>query len=131
VGLDLSSRALTVARAGVYPAASLRELSAAQQERGFVRQADGFHVRPEVSRLVRFAQHNLMSPLPLVGVDAIFCRNVLIYFSPSSANLVLGHIRDALAPKGWLFLGPTESAPNQREWFEPVAFAETLTYRRR
>jgi len=131
VGLDLSQRALAVARAGVYPASSLRELTAAQRERGFVRQSDGFHVRPEISRLVRFAQHNLMSPLPLVGVDAIFCRNVLIYFSPTSANLVLGHIRDALAPRGWLFLGPTEAAPQQREWFEPVIFAETLTYRRR
>jgi len=131
VGLDLSRRALAVARSGEYPPASLRELSEAQRERGFLRQPDGFRVRPEISRLVRFAQHNLMSPLPLVGIDVIFCRNVLIYFSPSSANVVLSHIRDALTPKGWLFLGPTEALPQQRDWFEPVIFAETLTYRRR
>ncbi|MCX6951207.1 MAG: protein-glutamate O-methyltransferase CheR [Verrucomicrobia bacterium] len=131
VGLDLSARALTVARAGVYPASSLRDLTPARRELGFTRSPGGFQVRPELSRLVRFIQHNLMSPLPLVGIDAIFCQNVLIYFSPSSANVVLGHIRNALAPGGWLFLGPTESAHRQREWFLPVAFAETLAYSRR
>lgn len=131
VGLDLSRRALAVARAGVYPASSLRELTPAQRERGFVHCAEGYRVRPEIARLVRFAQHNLMSPLPLVGIDGIFCRNVLIYFSPASAHRVLGHIRDALAPGGWLFLGHTESAQHAREWFKPIAFAETLTYRRR
>ena len=132
VGLDLSRRALAVARAGVYPASSLRELTPVQRKRGFLHQADGsYRVRPEIARLVRFAQHNLMLPLPLVTIDAIFCRNVLIYFSPSSVTLVLGYIRDALAPGGWLFLGHTESALHQREWFDPVALTETLTYRRR
>jgi len=131
VGLDLSRRALATARAGRYQASSLRELTPAQCERGFVRRGNGFEVRPEIARLVRFAQHNLMSPLPLVGIDAIFCRNVLIYFTPASANRVLGYIRDALTPGGWLFLGPTESALHLRESFDPVTFAETLTYRRR
>ena len=131
VGLDLSARVLNVARAGIYQLSSLRELSPAQRERGFVRQADGFHVRPEIARGVRFLQHNLMQPLPLVGLDAVFCRNVLIYFNPDSAQQVLGHIRASLAPGGWLFLGPSESALHLREWFEPAAFAETMLYRRR
>ena len=78
-----------------------------------------------------FLQHNLMRPLPLVGVDAIFCRNVLIYFNTDSAQQALGHIRAALAPGGWLFLGPSESALHLREWFEPVPTADTILYRRR
>ncbi len=131
VGLDLSGRVLNVARAGIYQLSSLRELSPAQRDRGFLRQADGFHVRPEIARGVRFLQHNLMQPLPLVGIDAVFCRNVLIYFNPDSAQQVLGHIRASLAPGGWLFLGPSESALHLREWFEPAAFAETMLYRRR
>ncbi len=131
VGLDLSSRALGVARVGRYRLSCLRELSPAQRELGFIRQTDGFHVRPEIARRVRFLQHNLMQPLPLVGLDAVFCRNVLIYFNPDSARQVLRHIWDALAPGGWLFLGPSESALHLREWFEPVPFAETMVYRRR
>lgn len=131
VGLDLSRRALAVAKTGVYTSPSLRELTPAQREYGFIRQGDKFTVRPEISRIVRFAQHNIMTPLPLVGVDAIFCRNVLIYFSTAATNVVHGHIRNALVPGGWLFLGPTESAPYPRESFESVAFAETRIYRRR
>lgn len=131
VGLDLSARVLNVARAGIYQLASLRELSPAQRELGFLRQADGFHVRPEIARRVRFLQHNIMQPLPLVGLDAVFCRNVFIYFNTDSARQVLGHIRASLAPGGWLFLGPSESAQHLREWFEPAAFAETMLYRRR
>ncbi|MBK8478711.1 MAG: protein-glutamate O-methyltransferase CheR [Opitutaceae bacterium] len=131
VGLDLSARVLEVARAGIYQSSSLRELSPAQRQCGFIRQADGFHVRPEIAQRVRFLQHNIMQPLPLVGLDAVFCRNVLIYFNPDSAQQVLGHIRAALAPGGWLFLGPSESALHLREWFEPAAFAETMLYRRR
>lgn len=131
VGLDLSARVLEVARAGIYPLSSLRELSPDQRERGFIQRTDGFHVRREIARRVHFLQHNLMQSLPLVGIDAIFCRNVLIYFNTDSVQLVLGHIWDALAPGGWLFLGPSESALHLRERFEPVLFAETMVYRRR
>jgi chemotaxis protein methyltransferase CheR len=131
VGLDLSARVLDVARTGIYQLSSLRELSPEQRERGFIRRADGYHVRPEIARRVRFLRHNLMQPLPLIGLDAVFCRNVLIYFNPDSAQQVLGHIRDSLAPGGWLFLGPSESALHLRECFESAPFAETMLYRRR
>lgn len=131
VGLDVSRRALAIARAGAYPEGSLRELTAAQRERGFTRGPAGYQVRPEIARFVRFCHHNLMAPLPLASIDVIFCRNVLIYFSPASANLVLGHIRDALSRGGLLFLGHTESALHQRGWFSPVSFTDTLAYRRR
>lgn len=130
-GLDLSGRVLAAARAGIYRAASLRELTAVQRDLGFVPHPDGFQVRPEIARRVRFLQHNLMDPIPLLGLDAVFCRNVLIYFNTASANQVLAHIRAALAPGGWLFLGPSESALHLREWFEPVPCAETMLYRRR
>ena len=130
-GLDLSARVLAVARAGLYRPASLRELTPAQRELGFVPHPDGFQVRPSVARHTRFLQHNLMDPLPLVGLDVVFCRNVLIYFNIASARRVLANIRDALAPGGWLFLGPSESALHLRDWFEPVPCAETMLYRRR
>ncbi|MFT3831423.1 MAG: protein-glutamate O-methyltransferase CheR [Opitutaceae bacterium] len=131
VGLDLSGRVLQTARAGIYRQASLRELTSVQREVGFVSHPDGFQVRPAIARRVRFLQHNLLQPLPLLGLDAVFCRNVLIYFNTASAHRVLANIRAALAPGGWLFLGPSESALHHREWFEPVPCAETMLYRRR
>ncbi|PTX90708.1 protein-glutamate O-methyltransferase CheR [Opitutus sp. ER46] len=131
VGLDLSHRALRTARAGEYSEFSVRELSDPQCAAGFIRAGGTYRVRPQVARKVRFVQHNLLEPLPLVGVEVIFCRNVLIYFEPEAANRVLANIRDALAPGGWLFLGHSESALHLRAWFEPVSFAETLVYRRR
>ncbi len=131
LGVDFSARVLAIARAGVYQRSSLRELSPAQRELGFIRQDDGFHVRPSIANRVRFLQHNLMPPLPLVGLDAVFCRNVLIYFNSEAAQRVLVQIWAALAPGAWLFLGPSESALHLREWFEPVPSTDTIFYRRR
>ncbi|MEY2877917.1 MAG: hypothetical protein RLZZ15_297 [Verrucomicrobiota bacterium] len=133
VGLDLSRRALATARAATYRADALRELDASTRDFLFEpRAADAtYRVRPALAERVRFAPHNLLTPLPLAAVDVIFCRNVLIYFGAEHTRLVLGHIRDALAAGGWLFLGHAESALAQRDWFEPVSFPDTLVYRRR
>jgi chemotaxis protein methyltransferase CheR len=62
---------------------------------------------------VRFAKHNLLeSPVFDGGVgerfDVVFCRNVLVYFSPLAAARALQSMADAIVPGGWLVLGNTD-----------------------
>ena len=58
---------------------------------------------------------------PIASADVVFCRNVLIYFAPETAAHVLRGLYDALAPGGWLVLGPVEvpqAAVLNLEWVE-------------
>jgi chemotaxis protein methyltransferase CheR len=109
VGTDVSGRALDKARQGVYSPWSVRRMELALEKRYLSIRPDSVTVPPEVRARVEFRRHNLVTDLPpLSGAQAIFCRNVLIYFPPETIPAVLQRILTALAPGGWLFLAPAE-----------------------
>ena len=68
--------------------------------------------RPEVRSLVRFAQFNLQSAAwPRHRFDAIFCRNVVIYFDREAQQRLADRLAQALVPGGLLLVGHAESFP--------------------
>ena len=92
---------------------SFRSLSPALLERHFVRQGAGAQVKEQVRRLVRFRHGNIVDPASYEGLgalDAVFCRNVLIYFSDAMILRVVRLFHEVLAPGGFLFLGPRRVA---------------------
>ncbi len=111
---DISSRVLSTARAGVYEAARIEGLLPDQERRNFRRRKDDgvdvIEAVPELRSLIKFARLNLMGPWPMRGpFDAIFCRNVMIYFDrPTRENLVR-RFASLLAPGGTLFIGHSET----------------------
>jgi chemotaxis protein methyltransferase CheR len=67
----------------------------------------------------------------IVGrVDAVFCRNVLIYLDVRSRRKVIDSLYDRLVPGGILFLGHSESLLNVTTAFELVHLSEDLVYRK-
>ncbi len=108
-GLDLSLHALDAAREARYGEFQLRDLHPARRDRWFIREEKLWSPKPELRRLVRFHQHNLVEPLPMAGLDVIFCRNVLIYFRPELVRRLIEEFHAALNPGGWLFLGHADS----------------------
>jgi chemotaxis protein methyltransferase CheR len=107
---DVSARALAAAREGLYGEWSLRRLGPARRERFFERAGRRLAVSAAVRQPVEFRAHNLVhDPPPGLGFDVILCRNVLIYFTPERALEVLERLAGALAPGGWLLLGPVEA----------------------
>ena len=133
-GSDYSSKVLEQARRGVYGAFSFRNLSPAMRDRYFEAQADGRHrINPDVRRLVQFGKCNLLGQageLPLVKFDAIFCRNVLMYFDRDARRRVLDLFHDRLAPGGYLFLGHSESLLDLSDRFEVANLVNDVAYRR-
>ncbi len=112
---DLDTNVLAKARAGVYPAERIERLSAERVKRFFMRgtgaQEGLVKVRPELAKLVSFKQINLLSsPLPVQGqFDAVFCRNVMIYFDKATQASILRRFVPHMNPDALLFVGHSES----------------------
>jgi chemotaxis protein methyltransferase CheR len=112
---DIDTEVLETARNGVYRTSDVEKLTAERQSRFFLRGKHGssglVRVKPELSRLVLFRPLNLIAPAwPMRGpFDAIFCRNVLIYFDESTQRAVIGRMLDLIRPGGLLFVGHSES----------------------
>jgi len=133
IGTDLSKVCVAHARRGIYQASSLRATSARDKTRYFWELEDGFHVQDSVKKLCQFGQMNLFEAGRgnLVGrVDAIFCRNVLIYFDVRSRKRVIDHLYQRLTPGGYLMLGHSESLLNLSTAFELVHLRDDLVYRK-
>ncbi len=108
---DMSPRAIEAARAARYGAFSLRDFP--HELRHFLREEDQrMRVCDEIRRLVRLAEHNLMSPglRTRDGWDLIVCRNVTIYFDQETAVSCAERLSDTLSEDGWLFFGAGEMA---------------------
>lgn len=109
---DISHRMLAVARAGRYPAETLADVPTPLRRR-YWRPVDGggrHEAGPALRQLVRFGRLNLMQPWPMRGpFDAIFCRNVMIYFGKSTQQQLIERFWELLRPGGYLFVGHSES----------------------
>ncbi len=119
---DLSESALAAARRAVYPSKVVRDLPQECVDRHFDSKGDQVAVRRHVRNLVTFGVVNLVGEWKMKGpFDAIFCRNVMIYFDqPTKAKLVQ-RLRGLLCPGGLLFVGSSESLLGRTNGLEPVS----------
>ncbi len=133
-GSDLARRVLATARAGVYGANAFRN-EEAERMRHWFRPVEGgrLAVADDLRREVSFSHLNLLDEgmMSLVGkVDAIFCRNVMIYFDLAARRRVVRSFHDRLEDGGFLLLGHSESLLNVTADFELVHFKNDLVYRK-
>jgi chemotaxis protein methyltransferase CheR len=132
-GSDISRRCVATARRGVYPDASFRAMPPDVQRAFFQHRPDGWHVSETIRQMCRFGQMNLLDeerPRALGKADAIFCRNVLIYFAPRARKAAIDVLYDRLQPGGVLLLGHSESLLNVSTAFELFHLRDDLVYRK-
>jgi chemotaxis protein methyltransferase CheR len=82
---------------------------------------------------VRFAQLNLALPVypPATGgMDMIFCRNVLMYFSRGQMARVVARLRDCLVEGGWLVVNPSEASSELFAGFSAHYHPDAVFYRK-
>ena len=97
--------------------------------------ADGqprFAIARRLRERLVFHRLNLANrPYPMPGpLDAVFCRNVMIYFDLSARRRVLARFHEKLRDGGWLLLGHSESLLNVTADFEMVHLTRDLVYRK-
>lgn len=123
---DIDTKVLERAKArGPYYNSELKELpvSLVQKYLKPLSETDGsYFVEPALSRMVKFAQFDLLQNKIERAFDLIVCRNVVIYFTTPVKRRVYERLTTALRPGGILFIGSTETIPNHRALgFEYVA----------
>jgi chemotaxis protein methyltransferase CheR len=111
---DLDSDVLERGQRGVYAADRVKTLSAERRERFFTarqeREEPSFEVSAALKSLITFKQLNLMHTLPMRGpLQAIFCRNVVIYFDKDTQRNLFMRVSQLQRPGDLLFLGHSES----------------------
>ncbi|NLV86205.1 MAG: protein-glutamate O-methyltransferase CheR [Clostridiales bacterium] len=108
---DVSTRALNIAKEGVYPEAELKAMPENWKKNYMVKQDDGnYRVADSIRKNVSFSRFNLMSPvLQKNYYDVIFCRNVMIYFKPATTQSIVKKFYQATADNGYLFIGHSET----------------------
>lgn len=137
LGSDLNTRALDLAREGVFSEWAMRGMSAADRKRDFASLPDRRHWRiaDRHRRRVRFVQHNLLSLLAPGGgatwteFDLILCRNVLIYFSAAQIAPMLSALARGLAPAGWLMVGHSDAIAALPRDLRTIELSGTMAFR--
>jgi chemotaxis protein methyltransferase CheR len=111
---DIDSDILATAERGVYPADRVQKLGD-KRLRQFFEELGGpeqgsYRVSRQLASLITFKQLNLLHPLPMKGpLDAIFCRNVIIYFDKETQRELFARVSPLQRPNDVLFLGHSES----------------------
>ena len=127
---DVGRQALKHAERGVYTGRSIASVSEKQLANHFSAVEGGQEVRPRLRKMVSFAQMNLASPVYLGRMDAIFCMNVLIYFSEERRRAVVQRFYETLEPGGYLFLGHSESISKMPVKFQAIVLNDCILYRK-
>ncbi|MYM36394.1 chemotaxis protein CheR [Duganella sp. FT50W] len=115
VATDIDTNVLATAANGVYGMDRLDKMSAERQRRFFLKgkgDREGMaRVRPELRNMITFKQLNLLADSwPISGqFDAIFCRNVMIYFDKATQRKILSRFVPLMKPDALLFAGHSEN----------------------
>jgi chemotaxis protein methyltransferase CheR len=108
---DIDTNMVATGQAGLYDAGKADPVPA-ELRRRFVLPVDAGTVEmaPALKQVIRFKPLNLLEQWPMRGLfDAIFCRNVVIYFDKDTQRALFERYANILKPDGWLFIGHSES----------------------
>jgi len=111
---DIDTNILDRAARGMYPQQDMEKVPRELLMKFFARREEGkevfYEAGEELKRIIAFKPLNLMGEWPMKGpFDAIFCRNVMIYFDKPTQDRLLTRFGRLLAPQAYLYLGHSES----------------------
>jgi two-component system CheB/CheR fusion protein len=127
---DIDEAALTIARAGRYPAPLMANISEERLKRHFVSDDVTYAVSKDVREICVFSPHSVLRDPPFSRIDLISCRNLLIYLGADFQARVIPVFHFALKPRGYLFLGTSENIGQHTDLFAPLDKKQRIFQRR-
>ncbi|HEC62536.1 MAG TPA: protein-glutamate O-methyltransferase CheR [bacterium] len=109
IGSDISLKSLMTAQEGFYQESRMGGIPENYLNKYFDRKHDGYQVKEEIRRLVKFDYHNLINDSGLRNIDLLFCRNVLIYFDEEAQKSAVNRFFQVMTDYSFLFIGHSES----------------------
>ena len=132
--VDISNKGLNKAKQGVYGQESFRNQDMLPfRDQYFTSIADGYQIDSSIKQSVQFVWGNLLNDRILSDAkpyDIIFCRNLLIYLTPSAIKTVINSLDRLLAETGILFVGHAERPLFQTSKFTPITIPGVFAYYR-
>lgn len=133
--VDINPVMLEKAARGRFSTWALRETRPDVQRRWFRADGGELVLAESIRRSVKFEERNLGDEDPELwqpgSYDVVFCRNVMMYFTPAGASALVQRIARALAPNGYLFLGHAESLRGLSQDFHLRHTHGTFYYQRK
>jgi len=137
LGTDLNAEFLSKAGRGLYSNWSFRSAPSWIKTRYFKSCGENsFELSPRIKKMVTFSQLNLASKnyssvlYKTEEMDVIFCRNVLMYFSPELREQIIGRFSEILVEGSWLILSPSEVPFINHPSLTPVQFPGAIFFRK-
>ncbi|PVZ66748.1 CheR family methyltransferase [Pelagibaculum spongiae] len=112
VATDISDQMLGIAKKGVYNTLAIRRGLPVARLNRFFKEVDNGHmeISADVRKMVSFERKNLLDSFVSMGqFDLIFCRNVLIYFTPENKADIIRRMAAQIKPNGYFVPGSSES----------------------
>ena len=134
VGTDISTTMLEHCKYGHYDSLALSRGLSTERKNKFFEPSDNnmWKVKDSVKKMVSFKQLNLLNNYNAMGkFDVVFCRNVLIYFSPEIKSKILSQIHGVLNNDSYLFLGASESLSGLNQRFEMLRCNPGIVYQKK
>lgn len=125
-GTDIDKECIEKAELGEYMPESMKEISANRLKKYFYFTGNSYIISDPVRLITRFRHHDMVLGKPIMHVDMIICRNVLIYFGRKLQDEIFQKFYKALNTDGYLVLGKVESL-----WGEPQKLFESVDTRER
>jgi len=130
---DINPACLSKARAGIYPASSLREMPGHLIDRYFrpLRRGRRYQIKSDLSREILWCCRRVECPLPEHAYHLVMLRNnILTYYKPARQTTVLAKVLDSLHPDGLFVVGYRERLPADFHFMEPVTAEFPYVYRK-
>jgi len=119
---DIDSNMLDTASAGEYKIAEIQHIpDSCRRFVQYTKNAPSIRMEDDLKSLIAFRQLNLLDSWPMKGpFDAIFCRNVVIYFDKPTKAKLFSRFADILKPGGWLYIGHSENLHGISDRFQLI-----------
>jgi chemotaxis protein methyltransferase CheR len=129
---DIDEDSLNRASKGIYTKDQLKNLDQGLIQKYFEPSEKDFKVRNIHNLSIRFMKHDLTRGLPVSRhFDAVFCRNVMIYFNDAQKVKMLTSFYDSLSDGGYLIIGKSETLPDEVRELFPVVSIKEKVFRKR
>lgn len=130
IASDISLKSLMIAKEGFYPETRITGVPEQYLAKYFEKKGNGYQVKDDIKGMIKFDYHNLKHDSGARNLDAVFCRNVIIYFDEAAQKAVIGRFWEAMSNHSFLFIGHSESLFGMNTKFEFVKTEWATLYRK-